>query len=148
MTAPSISNQQLPPPPYSKTDNLPTSNYQLSLNGSVQGQDQQVQAQGQAPELVSAAETLTLLTRNATPPSDADTVAMDDAQSPVILPPIHPQHQRHPIVSTVSMVARHPIVMNAVKYYETSKRNYPSFNYAAGIVESAAIPLSIILKPN
>ena len=86
MTAPSISNQQLPPPPYSKTDNLPTSNYQPSLNGSVQGQDQQVQAQGQAPELVSAAETLTLLTRNATPPSDADTVAMDDAQSPVILP--------------------------------------------------------------
>ena len=143
MTAPSISNQQLPPPPYSKTDNLPTSNYQLSLNGSVQGQDQQVQAQvqGQAPELVSAAETLTLLTRNATPPSDADTVAMDDAQSPVILPPIHPQHQRHPIVSTVSMVARHPIMMNAVKYYETSKRNYPSFNYAAGIVESAAIPV-------
>ena len=47
MTAPSISNQQLPPPPYSKTDNLPTSNYQLSLNGSVQGQDQQVQAQVQ-----------------------------------------------------------------------------------------------------
>ena len=39
------------------------------------------------------------------------------------------------------MVARHPIVMNAVKYYETSKRNYPSFNYAAGIVESAAIPV-------
>ena len=110
----------------------------------MQGQDQQVQAQGTGTGLVSAAETLTLLTRNATPPSDADTVAMDDAQSPVILPP--PTTQRHPIVSTVSMVARHPIVMNAVKYYETSKRNYPSFNYAAGIVESAAIPLSIILK--
>ena len=150
MTVPSISNLQPPPPPYSQTDNNPTSIHQLGLNGSVQDQGHQIQShaqsqvqaqvQAQGLELVSAAETLSLFTRNTTPPSDAETVAMDDASPPsVILPPI--QHQRHPIVSTVSMVARHPIVMNAVKYYETSKRNYPSFNYAAGIVESAAIPV-------
>ncbi|RLV95775.1 hypothetical protein JA1_000685 [Spathaspora sp. JA1] len=85
--------------------------------------------------LVSAAEALTRLTRSATPSSDGDTVVSAPA-SPFVGP-----QQQHPLVSTVSMVAQHPLVKGAVKYYETSKRNYPSFNYAAGIVEKAAIPV-------
>lgn len=41
----------------------------------------------------------------------------------------------------VNRVSKHPLVTNAVKYYENSKRNYGAFNYAAGIVEKAAIPV-------
>ncbi|GEQ67146.1 hypothetical protein JCM33374_g809 [Metschnikowia sp. JCM 33374] len=49
--------------------------------------------------------------------------------------------QIHPIVQRVSTISKLPLVTNAKKYYETSKRNYATFNYAAGIVEKAAIPV-------
>lgn len=166
-------DQQLPPPPYSKRDGNPIKPTDVShlihpdlpppppLNQASQQNEQ---------DLVTAAQALTLLTKNATPPSDTDTI-VTDPQSPLSihshsipqspngitatttttvtnqmgavqqLDHIPGAQQRHPFVSTVSMVAKHPIVLNAVKYYENSKRNYPSFNYAAGIVESAAIPV-------
>ncbi|EGW33282.1 uncharacterized protein SPAPADRAFT_60616, partial [Spathaspora passalidarum NRRL Y-27907] len=87
--------------------------------------------------LVSAAEALTRLTRSATPSSDADTIVSESLPSPTPQPP----QLQHPLVSTVSMVAQHPLVKGAVKYYETSKRNCPPLNYAAGIFEKAAIPM-------
>lgn len=61
-----------------------------------------------------------------------------------ILPPIKPQLQQlpqHPLVVGVNKVSRHPLVTNAVKYYDYSKRTYAPFNYAAGIVEKAAMPV-------
>lgn len=51
------------------------------------------------------------------------------------------QGLQHPFVKHVNRVSKHPLVTNAVKYYENSKRNYGAFNYAAGIVEKAAIPM-------
>lgn len=37
---------------------------------------------------------------------------------------------------------------NAVRYYETSKRNYATFNYAAAFVEKAAIPVISKIEVN
>ncbi|KAI5963282.1 OPI1 [Candida pseudojiufengensis] len=117
-------------------------------------------------DLVTAAQALTQLTRSNTPPSDVDTIVTRDSdelsitttssqfennnnnQLPSLSQQFSNQHQKHPIVSTVNMVAKHPIVMNAVKYYESQKRNYPSFNYAAGIVEAAAIPVVNKIEDN
>ncbi|KAF8005528.1 hypothetical protein HF325_000985 [Metschnikowia pulcherrima] len=56
--------------------------------------------------------------------------------------------QIHPIVQRVNTISRLPLVTNAVKYYETSKRNYASFNYAAGIVEKAAMPVFNKIEDN
>lgn len=88
-------------------------------------------------DLVSAAEALTQLNHTVTPPpgvpgassvtSPISSLTIDDAE--------------HPLVTKVNQVSRHPLVANAVKYYEESKRNYASFNYAAEIVEKAAIPV-------
>lgn len=47
----------------------------------------------------------------------------------------------HPLVTKVNQVSRHPLFTNAYRYYEDSKRNYPHFNFAAGLVEKAAIPV-------
>ncbi|KAK6458071.1 uncharacterized protein RJT20DRAFT_125986 [Scheffersomyces xylosifermentans] len=84
-------------------------------------------------DLVSAAEALTQLTRSATPPT------LSSANSP--LPEdvtMSSESEQHPLITKVT---QHPLVTNAVKYYESSKRNYASFNYAAEIVEKAAIPV-------
>ncbi|KAI3402758.2 OPI1 [Candida oxycetoniae] len=170
-----------PPPtlPLSPSANSDPSllHHQSSLQqlAHYQQQQQQKQSSHVQSDLVSAAQALTSLTKNASSPSsdletivttdDLDTTASHDfattasgeAQSQsqrererereeeeeAELP-----QQRHPLVSTVSMVAKHPVVMNAVKYYETSKRNYPSFNYAAGIVEAAAIPVVTKIEDN
>ena len=49
--------------------------------------------------------------------------------------------RQHPFIAQVTKVSKHPLVANAVKYYDNSKRNYAAFNYAAEIVEKAAIPV-------
>lgn len=93
-------------------------------------------------DLMSAAEVLTQLTKtDSTPPYDfsehASTVA-----SPVSTTSLLELHQQqHPIVQLVNAVSKLPIVTNAVKYYELGKRNYATFNYAAEIVEKAAMPV-------
>lgn len=106
----------------------------------------------------SAAQALTQLTRSNTPPLDIETIATTEGDAASLMSTEDANDdtdgngtslpRRHPLVSTVSMVAKHPIVMNAVKYYENSKRNYPSFNYAAGIVEAAAIPVVTKIEDN
>lgn len=122
---------------------------------------------GDDKDLVSAAEALTQLTqlnsnvnssstslnsRLSTPPMISTANGAHNGgssvSSPVIsnfliekqtvLPPIQKQH---PLVERVNKVSRHPLVTNAVKYYDYSKRNYASFNYAAEFVEKAAIPV-------
>mgnify|MGYP001121627049 CR=1 FL=1 len=55
--------------------------------------------------------------------------------------PVSASEETHPLVSKVNKLSGHPIVTNAVKYYESTKRNYAPFNYAADIVEKAAIPV-------
>lgn len=136
-----------------------------TTNPSSQQQQSQSQPQHPSPlhhnDDLAAAEALTQLVRNQTPPSDSDmvnsppssqasptmstnaptTMTSPHGSLPLPLPLPQPRPQQHPIVSTVSMVAKHPLVKNAVRYYETSKRNYPKFNYAAGIVEKAALPV-------
>lgn len=91
-------------------------------------------------DLMSAAEVLTRLTKSESPydfSEHASTVA-----SPVSTTSLHDlQQQQHPIVQLVSAVSKLPIVSNAVKYYELSKRNYATFNYAAEFVEKAAMPV-------
>lgn len=166
-----INTPELPPPPYSKEPIVgnkmsvsPThrtgsasSASSLSIHHMLNSENLQQQQQQQqlfplppvppAQRDLSAAEALTQLTRSATPPSDADTMVTTDYEDDLDLTDSQRQ-QRHPLVSTVSMVAKHPIVMNAVKYYETSKRRYSSFNYAAGIVEAAAIPVVTRIEDN
>ena len=78
-------DQQLPPPPYSKRDGNPIKPTDVShlihpdlpppppLNQASQQNEQ---------DLVTAAQALTLLTKNATPPSDTDTI-VTDPQSPL-----------------------------------------------------------------
>lgn len=80
-------------------------------------------------DMVSAAEALTQL-NNGGSPSPKD------------------ESHEHPLVTRVNQVSKHPIVTNAVKYYENSKRNYAPFNYAAGIVEMAAIPVVNKIEDN
>ncbi|EGV61956.1 transcriptional regulator opi1 [Yamadazyma tenuis] len=86
-----------------------------------------------------AAEALTRLT--ATPPpmnhisTPMSNLSIDEGQSS------NSNELKHPLIAKVSRVTQHPIVRDAFKYYEDSKRNYPHFNYAAGIVERAAIPM-------
>lgn len=58
------------------------------------------------------------------------------------------ERQQHPIVLSVTAVSKHPIVTNAVKYYEDLKRNYAPFKYAAGIVEKAAMPVFSKIEVN
>lgn len=58
------------------------------------------------------------------------------------------ERQQHPIVLGVSAVSKHPIVSNAIKYYEDSKRSYAPLNYAAGIVEKAALPVFSKIEVN
>ncbi|CAH6722318.1 hypothetical protein CLIB1444_09S00914 [[Candida] jaroonii] len=58
------------------------------------------------------------------------------------------EERQHPIVNKVSQVSKHPLVTNAFKYYEDSKVKYPHFNYAAGIVERAAIPVVAKIEDN
>ncbi|ABN66409.1 predicted protein, partial [Scheffersomyces stipitis CBS 6054] len=103
-----------PPPPYEKP----------IANGASNGND---------TELVSAAEALTQLNQSASPTSGTQSIAspIDDASS----------ETQHPFVTKVSQVTKHPIVTNAVKFYESSKRQYATFNYAAEIVEKAAFPV-------
>lgn len=89
-------------------------------------------------DMVSAAEALTQLTRQSTasPPASPFPSVTGDNMIVLTLP-----SQQHPLVKTVNQVTRHPIVTNAVKYYEELKRNFASFNYAAGFIEKAAIPM-------
>ncbi|KAI5963376.1 OPI1 [Candida theae] len=158
-----------PPPPYSKeptthsgsdsvsptqrTGSSPFSIHHMLNSENLQHQQQQHQQSLPLPDIppesrdLSAAHALTQLTGSATPPSDADTMVTTDQEDDLDTNESQRQ-QRHPLVSTVSMVAKHPIVMNAVKYYETSKRRYSSFNYAAGIVEAAAIPVVTRIEDN
>lgn len=91
-------------------------------------------------DLMSAAEVLTRLTKSESPydfSEHASTVA-----SPISTSSLHElQQQQHPIVQLVSAVSKLPLVSNAVRYYELSKRNYATFNYAAEFVEKAAMPV-------
>ncbi|KAG5417668.1 OPI1 [Candida metapsilosis] len=162
----------LPPPPYSKepmvdnsTSISPTtqqrmppalSSSSLSIHHMLNSDNLQHQQSLPLPPIapesrdLSAAEALTQLTGGNTPTSDADTMVTTDHEDDLDLNESQrqQQQQRHPLVSTVSMVAKHPIVMNAVRYYETSKQRYSSFNYAAGIVEAAAIPVVTRIEDN
>lgn len=70
------------------------------------------------------------------------------SRSPSVLSPTDVNQQVHPIVLLVNAMTRLPIVTNAVKYYETSKRNYATFNYAAAFVEKAAIPVFSKIEVN
>lgn len=95
-------------------------------------------------DLVSAAEALTRLTNSASPPPSFRDEYSGSLQigSPLSSTSLQDMGQRiHPIVQHVNTISRLPLVTNAVKYYETSKRNYATFNYAAGIVEKAAMPV-------
>lgn len=110
-------------------------------------------------DLVSAAEALTQLTKTITPPlsnsktennqiyQNNDNDNDNQNNNKLIAPTLQPvnsnddSNTEHPLVTKVTKVSKHPIVTNAVKYYESQKRNYPHFNYAAGIVEKAAIPM-------
>lgn len=93
-------------------------------------------------DLVSAAEALTQLTKKSTPPPGADNL-------PLVRPllalsvetPATVTSGEHPLVTRVAQVTKHPILTNAYKYYESLKRSYAPFNYAAEIVEKAAIPV-------
>ncbi|QBM88916.1 bZIP factor [Metschnikowia aff. pulcherrima] len=102
-------------------------------------------------DLVSAAEALTRLTNSASPPpifhdAYSDTLSMASPLS--LLSSRNLGSQIHPIVQRVNTISRLPLVTNAVRYYETSKRNYASFNYAAGIVEKAAMPVFNKIEDN
>lgn len=93
-------------------------------------------------DLVSAAEVLTQLTKNPTPSPGSEALSVGRpllAQS-VEVPDAAPEGE-HPLVTRVAQVSKHPIVTNAYKYYESLKRSYAPFNYAAEIVEKAAIPV-------
>lgn len=93
-------------------------------------------------DVVTAAQALTQLTRSASPSPNEISSCASTLGSPISSPsPLEFRQQQHPIVQGVSAVSKHPIVTNAVRYYETSKRNYATFNYAAGIVEKAAMPV-------
>ncbi|CAD1808532.1 Transcription factor Opi1 family protein [Candida parapsilosis] len=166
-----LSTPEVPPPPYSQEPVVdkgasvsPTHrtgstssasslsiHHMLNNEGQSQPQQQSLPLPPMIPQEqrdLSAAQTLTQLTRSATPPSDADTMVTTDYEDDSEMMTDSQRQQRHPLVSTVSMVAKHPIVMNAVKYYETSKRRYSSFNYAAGIVEAATIPMVTRIEDN
>lgn len=70
--------------------------------------------------------------------------------TPVTTPPPQqlPAQQVHPIVSQVERLLKTPLVQGAAKYYELSKRNYPHFNYAARMVERAALPVVLKIEVN
>ncbi|CAN3372281.1 hypothetical protein DIURU_004592 [Diutina rugosa] len=70
--------------------------------------------------------------------------------TPVTTPPPQqlPAQQVHPIVSQVERLSKTPLVQGAAKYYESSKRNYPHFNYAARMVERAALPVVSKIEVN
>lgn len=124
------------PPPYKNKENVRS----ISSNDN---------------DLFSAAEALTQLTRSTTPPLTVNnrlsttttpisslSSSQDDRTNEGKRQVEYKASQgEHPLVTKVSKVSKHPIVTNAVKYYESSKRNYGAFNYAAGIVEKAAIPV-------
>lgn len=104
-------------------------------------------------DLVSAAEALTQLTQVPTnsgtninrvsTPTGMITQNPSNITSPLSNMSLQPDtiNNQHPLVARVNKVSRHPLVTNAVKYYDYSKRNYAPFNYAAEIVEKAAIPV-------
>lgn len=90
-----------------------------------------------SPEMVNAAEALTLL--YTTSPSQSGLA------SPTTTPynesyDDHP-NMTHPLVSRVNKLSEHPIISNAVKYYESTKKSFGPFNYAAELVEKSAIPM-------
>lgn len=104
-------------------------------------------------DLFSAAEALTRLNSCTTGPtlsssSTASTPHHHLSRSPSVSSPTDVTQQVHPIVLLVNAMSRLPIVTNAVKYYETSKRNYATFNYAAAFVEKAAIPVFSKIEVN
>lgn len=103
---------------------------------TAQAEPQQQIQQGDE-RLVTAAEVLTQLAHSPTPSNSSPGSSIG---SPSIAR-AELDSQQHPIVQLVSAVSRLPIVTNAVKYYENSKRNYSSFNYAAEFVERAAMPV-------
>ena len=103
-------------------------------------------------ELVLAAEALALLTKRTPPPPGAGESedgsgasqghsAIASPLSSLLIQGDEDYKIQHPLVSRVNQVSRHPIVTNAVRYYNHSKRNYALFNYAAEFVEKAAIPV-------
>lgn len=90
-------------------------------------------------DLVTAAEALTQLTRSVSPNPEDGASTLASPMSSTSLSEM--DQQPHPIVQSVTAVSKLPIVTNAVRYYESSKRNYATFNYAAEIVEKAAMPV-------
>lgn len=148
----SVQDADPPPPPYSRTNSHNQSN-------------------GNNVDLVTAAEALTQLTRTSTPPNQVTLPLISNIASPLSGLSIEEQNAVHaaasapssnatttpsingdlittangdlvhPLVTKVNQVSRHPLFTNAYRYYEDSKRNYPHFNFAAGLVEKAAIPV-------
>lgn len=93
-------------------------------------------------DLVLAAEALTRLnTLTPSPPSDESRTHSQYASPLSGTPTQGTPRPLHPIVQLVNTISKLLLVSNAVKYYETSKRNSATFNYAAGIVEKAAMPV-------
>lgn len=111
-------------------------------------------------DLVFAAEALTSLNRSVTPPPSFDSAMnspkqngdnnqnqiMEEGENSSDVEMEEKTEEKsvkseHPLVTQVTKVSKHPLVTNAVKYYENSKKNYAKFNYAAEIVEKAAIPV-------
>lgn len=118
------------PPPYRS---LPPSRTQLPLLRT---------------EETIAAEALTRLTGTASPPTPDEMQGFSRVASPLSVTGPGTHQQIHPIVQLVNTIYRLPLVTNAVRYYETSKRNYATFSYAAGIVEKAAIPVFNRIEDN
>ena len=93
-------------------------------------------------DLVSAADALTRLNKEST------STPHFLSRSPSVAFSTDTALQVHPIVLLMNAMSRLPIVTNAVRYYETSKRNYATFNYAAEFVEKAAIPVFSKIEVN
>lgn len=97
-----------------------------------------------SPEMVNAAEALTQL--YTTSPNQSGVT------SPATTPFNDSYDGRsdftHPLVSTVNKLTEHPIISNAVKYYESTKKSFGPFNCAAKFVEKSAKPVVNKIETN
>lgn len=148
--------EELAPPLYEAAIRMPipisASNTSSSTSTTtVSGSNLKRRHNNNNDDLVSAAEALTQLTKSMTPPPASLSYNQlppptrslhSGVTSPISSLSINDHHNHeHPLVTKVNKVSKHPIVTNAFTYYEEQKRKYASFNYAAEIVEKAAIPV-------
>lgn len=135
------------PPPYSEKPAFVPSSAPLQphlnnhhVSSSHDQPQESPQRQGD-DKVASAAEVLTQLAHSPPPNADSPSSASGNASPLSTTSVTDAEPQQHPIVQLVSAVSKLPIVTNALSYYETSKRNYAPFNYAAEFVERAAMPV-------